>query len=299
SGAVVDARHLDSREPPVRDRCAGRLVRVLPFQLRSRGGFRQPLVHRVQALGRRLHLDRDGQRVVADPVHRGVRAALPPQVSARPGLPALDPRVPARRSPVVVVRGVRGRRCGGVRDPVPILLPDLHRGQRADARGTMVRVRGAGPRGHPRLLPGDLGAQGRPHAGARGSGMEATPRPRAGPRMIASSTESVPRIRDGLRESLWAFLGARLLLFAISVVGGGALALPPDQPPTDAGFPIPDLLPGWHMLFTATQRQDAAWFLRLASSGYARGDGSAAFFPLYPLAVRLVASLPALGPLGA
>ena len=73
----------------------------------------------------------------------------------------------------------------------------------------------------------------------------------------------------------------------------------PGQPPTDAGFPVPNLLPGWHMLFTATQRQDAAWFLRLATSGYAHGDGSAAFFPLYPLGVRLVASLPALGPLGA
>jgi hypothetical protein len=117
--------------------------------------------------------------------------------------------------------------------------------------------------------------------------------------VIASSTESVPRIRDGLRESLWAFLGARLLLFAISVVGGGALVLPRDQPPTDAGFPIPNLLPGWHMLFTATQRQDAAWFLRLATSGYAPGDGSAAFFPLYPLTVRLVGALPAIGPLGA
>ena len=54
------------------------------------------------------------------------------------------------------------------------------------------------------------------------------------------------------------------------------------------------------MLFTATPAPGrAAWFLRLATSGYARGDGSAAFFPLYPLAVRLVASLPGIGPLGA
>jgi len=116
---------------------------------------------------------------------------------------------------------------------------------------------------------------------------------------VNQATQAGPRIRDGLRESLWAFGGARLLLFAVSVVGGGTLVLPPGQPPTDAGFPAPNLLPGWHMLFTATQRQDAAWFLRIATTGYAPGDGSAAFFPLYPLTVRLVGALPGVGPLGA
>jgi Mannosyltransferase (PIG-V) len=53
------------------------------------------------------------------------------------------------------------------------------------------------------------------------------------------------------------------------------------------------------MLFTATQRQDAQWFLRIATAGYAPHDGSAAFFPLYPLAVRLVGWIPGVGPLGA
>jgi len=116
---------------------------------------------------------------------------------------------------------------------------------------------------------------------------------------VNPATQADPRIRDGLRESLWAFGGARLLLFVISVAGGGSLVLPPGQPATDAGFPAPNLLPGWHMLFTATQRQDAAWFLRIATTGYTPGDGSAAFFPLYPLTVRLVGALPGIGPLGA
>jgi hypothetical protein len=107
------------------------------------------------------------------------------------------------------------------------------------------------------------------------------------------------RVRDGIRESAWAFLGARLLLFAISVMAGGVLPLPPGQPPTDAGFPAPLLSPGWHMLFTATQRQDAAWFLRIATDGYAPHDGSAAFFPLFPLFVRIADGIPGVGPLGA
>ncbi|MEP6758974.1 MAG: mannosyltransferase family protein [Actinomycetota bacterium] len=107
------------------------------------------------------------------------------------------------------------------------------------------------------------------------------------------------RVRDGWRETLWAFLGARVLLAAIGVIGGGMLALPPGQPPTDAGFPNPALAPGWHMLFTSLQRQDAQWFLRLATTGYSPGDHSAAFFPGFPVSMRLVHLLPGVGPLAA
>jgi hypothetical protein len=43
-------------------------------------------------------------------------------------------------------------------------------------------------------------------------------------------------------------------------------------------------------VFTAWERWDALWFLRIADGGYAVGDGSAAFFPLYPLLVRGVSA---------
>ena len=109
----------------------------------------------------------------------------------------------------------------------------------------------------------------------------------------------IPRIRDGLRDAFSAFLGARLLLFVISVAGTGLMAIPPGQPPTDSGYPPPQPTTGWHTLFTATQRQDALWFLELASDGYSPEGASAAFFPLYPMAVRAVAWLPGVGPLAA
>src|SRR4029079_15437304 len=85
----------------------------------------------------------------------------------------------------------------------------------------------------------------------------------------------------------------------MAVIGGDMRPLPQGQPPTDAGFANPQLSPGWHMLVTSLQRQDAQWFLRLATTGYAPGDHSAAFFPVYPLAIRTLDLVPGIGPLGA
>ena len=111
--------------------------------------------------------------------------------------------------------------------------------------------------------------------------------------------EAEPRVRDGLRDVVWVFLGVRLLLFVVSAVGVGLLPLPADQPTSVPGWParLPDQ--GWEALFTGTERQDALWYLRLATVGYAEDDLSAAFFPLYPVTVRVVALLPGVGPLAA
>lgn len=114
------------------------------------------------------------------------------------------------------------------------------------------------------------------------------------------SDRGVIRLRDGVRDALVVFLAARILLFGLSAAEGGLLLpLPPGQPTTDSGYPAPNLEPGWHMLVTATERQDALWFLRLATEGYRHDDTSAAFFPLYPTTVRAVSWLPGVGPLGA
>jgi len=106
------------------------------------------------------------------------------------------------------------------------------------------------------------------------------------------------RLRDGVRTSLLFFLGVRI---GFSVLGFVAVAViaPREGVPGVAGWPIEPVSAAWHALFTAAERQDAAWFLAIASRGYDPADGSAAFFPVYPLLLRGVAWLPGIGPLGA
>jgi hypothetical protein len=95
------------------------------------------------------------------------------------------------------------------------------------------------------------------------------------------------RIRDGVLYCLKVFLALRLGLFLLALIG--VAILPHDILPVSVpGWRAPGFTAGWHNLFTAWERQDALWFLRIASHGYRLHDGSAAFFPLYPLAIRAV-----------
>jgi hypothetical protein len=95
-----------------------------------------------------------------------------------------------------------------------------------------------------------------------------------------------PSLRTGVTFCVWVFLGVRVAVSLLSVIGVGLIPLHKagvDVP----GWPSPLITPGWHNLFSSLERQDAQWFLRIADTGYARSDGSAAFFPLYPLLVKL------------
>ena len=102
--------------------------------------------------------------------------------------------------------------------------------------------------------------------------------------------ERPPRLRDGLRHCLLVFAALRI---GVSLLGVIAIGLFPAREgvPTVPGWPNPPLTGGWHLLFTALERQDAIWFLRIASRGYAPTDGSAAFFPLYPLVSKVLSFL--------
>ncbi|MEA2497706.1 MAG: hypothetical protein QOH26_111, partial [Actinomycetota bacterium] len=89
---------------------------------------------------------------------------------------------------------------------------------------------------------------------------------------------------DGVRYCLKVFISVRVGLFLLGLLA--VALLPANDAPSVPGWNPSDLTPGWHNLFTAWERWDALWFLRIATDGYAAADGSAAFFPLYPLLVR-------------
>lgn len=93
--------------------------------------------------------------------------------------------------------------------------------------------------------------------------------------------------REAIRYPLTVFVAVRVGLFVLGLVGLGVFRpLAPVSVPGWDAPPFPD--PGWHNLFTAWERFDALWFLRIAADGYRAADGSAAFFPLFPMVTRAV-----------
>jgi hypothetical protein len=114
----------------------------------------------------------------------------------------------------------------------------------------------------------------------------------------AATPDERGRLRDAVRYCAVVFLALRALTFAVGVVAVGLVpALDPVGVPGWPADPAPEA--GWHNLFTAWERFDALWFLRIAEEGYRVDDGSAAFFPLFPLTVRAVSFVAGGHPFGA
>lgn len=87
---------------------------------------------------------------------------------------------------------------------------------------------------------------------------------------------------------LRVYLVVRLGLLALGLLVTGLL--PHGDRVGVPGWPAPSG-GGWSSAVTAWETGDALWYLRIASQGYATDDGSAAFFPLYPLIARGVGEL--------
>ncbi|GAC1441804.1 MAG: membrane protein [Mycobacteriales bacterium] len=88
---------------------------------------------------------------------------------------------------------------------------------------------------------------------------------------------------------LRVYVIARAALFGLGLLAMGLV--PTLAQGAVPGWKGPAPSPGWHNAVTAWERADALWYLRIASQGYRADDGSAAFFPLYPMLVRAVGYL--------
>jgi Mannosyltransferase (PIG-V) len=95
--------------------------------------------------------------------------------------------------------------------------------------------------------------------------------------------------REATTYCLKVFLVMRVGLTVLALAG--VALMPINQKTQVSGWPAPETKPGWTNAVTAFERWDALWFLRIAEDGYTKDDGSAAFFPAYPMAVRGVSTV--------
>jgi hypothetical protein len=96
------------------------------------------------------------------------------------------------------------------------------------------------------------------------------------------------RLRVGspaLRYCAAVYLAVRVALFVLASAAWGLTSEPAASMPN--GQPLP-LTNGWHNAFTDWNREDANWYLYIAAHGYSSHDATAAFFPGFPMLVRLV-----------
>jgi hypothetical protein len=89
--------------------------------------------------------------------------------------------------------------------------------------------------------------------------------------------------------TVWLGVGIIVWLLAL----WGPALLEPNRGQGVPGWPPPRPAATPAALGSALERWDALWYLRIATDGYRPADGSAAFFPLYPVLVR--AATPVLG----
>ncbi len=84
------------------------------------------------------------------------------------------------------------------------------------------------------------------------------------------------------------YLAVRLGLFLLSAAAWG---LTSEKASIKPNGKFVTLTNGWHNAITGWNKWDSLWFLHIAQHGYSPADASAAFFPAYPLLIRLVGYL--------
>lgn len=128
-----------------------------------------------------------------------------------------------------------------------------------------------------------------PHAGTSGKQTELNPRPGlfTGELRRALPQWTLPLVTF---QPVSVWLGARIGLTLLAFLAGLMLpGLPPKGTANWYGSPGGPELTGFvDRIAGVWTRWDGQWYLKIATEGYSRDDGSAAFFPLYPWLVQVV-----------
>jgi hypothetical protein len=91
-----------------------------------------------------------------------------------------------------------------------------------------------------------------------------------------------------LSYSVSVYLVVRLALFLLGAV---TWALTSEKAAVTPAGPAQVLTNGWHNAFTGWDKQDSLWYLQIAQHGYSAHNASGAFYPGYPVLIRLVGFL--------
>ncbi|MCL6551415.1 MAG: hypothetical protein K6T37_10465, partial [Acidothermus cellulolyticus] len=84
----------------------------------------------------------------------------------------------------------------------------------------------------------------------------------------AARRERVPGVwRDAVSYVVRVFIAVRVGLFLLAIPA--AAVIPPNQPADVPDWATPPLTHGLGIMFTAWERWDALWYLRIAAHGYA------------------------------
>jgi hypothetical protein len=89
-----------------------------------------------------------------------------------------------------------------------------------------------------------------------------------------------------LRRALVCAAGSRLVLFVVAFASAAIIGVP--SPSWTRRFPAgAEVFHGaFGWLFNPWAHWDGSWYVKIAQYGYSSADGTAAFFPLYPLLLR-------------
>jgi len=96
----------------------------------------------------------------------------------------------------------------------------------------------------------------------------------------------------GLLPALTYCAGVYLVVrAALFLLGAATWGLSTEHASVTPHGSIPTLTNGWHNAITGWNKQDSLWFLQIAQHGYSAHDASAAFYPAYPLLIRVAGYL--------